>query len=390
MKNFTYRSSEEKENIEAILRQRRRKMNRQQLIAGSILGLIILGVVLYFGYHTYYTEYDGYVHVDANRVRTPFDIYLDSVYVKTGDIVAPGDTLYSYYMLDLLVKQANPDEESNLAARNREISLRYENTKQQINVLKVRMEEIQRQIAIDEHNISFGLNNNTHKLDLERALKEDEAKMKALRHEQNVLYRMKRETSPRFNKKSKKNPEENQGQIYDNIGSSSLKGAINYRLAGDSSIVTKVNAPKRMIFFTKEEILTTQHLNLDANNLQVVAYVPVEKIHKLTQHSKAEVVVTDKVSFNAHVSVLGLSTDEIPANLQSYFTKRTTALIAVFNLEKGQTAPFWSVTSGLPVTVRVKNHPFRKKRLEEEDYLWFTTGEGIRTHSRQPQTEASR
>ena len=35
MKNFTYRSIDEKENLEAILRQRKRKLNRQQLIAGA-------------------------------------------------------------------------------------------------------------------------------------------------------------------------------------------------------------------------------------------------------------------------------------------------------------------------------------------------------------------
>lgn len=391
MKNFTYRSSEEKENIEAILRQRKRKLNRQQIIAGSILGLIIAALVLYFGYHTYYTEFDGYVHVDANRVRTPFDIYLDSVYVKTGDIVAPGDTLYSYYMLDLLVKQANPDEESNLAARNREISLRYESTAQQINVLKVRMKELEKQIGVEEHNILFGLSDNKHKMDLERALKEDEAKKKALQHELAFLRRMKRETSPRYRKsKSKQDPEATQGQIYDNIRSSSLRTAINYRLASDSSIVTKMNAPKRMIFFAKEEIMTTQHLNLDANNLQVIAYIPVDDMHKLTQHSTAEVVITDKVIFKAHVSVLGLSTDEIPENLQSYFTKRTTALIAIFHLEKGQIAPFWSVTSGLPVTVRIRNKPFWKRKAGDDDYLWFITGEGLRTKTTFPKTKTTR
>ncbi len=384
MKNFTYRSSEEKENIEAILRQRKRKLNRQQLIAGGILGLIILGLGLYFGYHTYYSEFDGYVHVDANRVRTPFDIYLDSVYVKTGDIVLPGDTLYSYYMLDLLVKQANPDEESSLAARNRDIALRYETTSQEINILKVRMKELKKQIEINEHNILFGLSDNRHKLDLERLLIEDEAKLKALRHELALLNRMKRETNPRYKKsRNKKDPNTVQGQIYDNFRAGN--GFINYRLSGDSAIVTKVNAPRRMIFFAQEEIMTTQHLNLDDNNLQVVAYIPANSMHKLTLQSTAEVVVTDKVVFNAHVAVLGLSTEEIPEKLQSYFTKRTTALIATFHLDAGQTAPFWSVTSGLPVTVRIKNKPFWKKKSEEDDYMWFVTGEGVRPFAINPE-----
>lgn len=380
MKNFTYHSTEEKENIEAILRQRKRKLNRQQIVAGSILGVILLTLVLYFGYYIYYTEYDGYVHVDANRVRTPFDIYLDSVYVKNGDIVAPGDTLYSYYMLDLLVQQANPDNEPSIVTRNRDISLRYETTAQQMKVLRVRIEELKKQIEIEVHNIRFGLSSNAHKLDLERELKESEVKLQALQHELGVLRRMKRETSPILGKGINVRTDTTmRSQIYDNIRSSSLRGAVAYRLASDSAIITHVNAPKRMIFFEKEEIMTKQHLNLEGNNLQIVAYVPIDKIHRLANDSEAEVIVNEDIVFKAHVAVLGMRTEMIPEHLRSYFNKRNTALIALFNLDKGQSAPFWSVTSGLPVKVRVRNSDTWFRKPSPGDYLWFTTGEGVRT-----------
>lgn len=380
MKNFTYHSSEEKENIEAILRQRKRKLNRQQFVAGTILGAIILVLVLYFGYYMYYTEYDGYVHVDENRVRTPFDVYVDSVYVRTGDIVAPGDTLYSYYMLDMLVQYANPNNELSIVARNRDISLRYETTTQQIRVLKVRMEELRKQIEIENHNIRFGLSDNAHKLDLERELKESDARLKGLQRELSVLSRMKRETSPFLGGRASVRTDSTLGaQIYDNIRSSSMRGALNYRLASDSAIITSVSAPNRMIFFEQEEILTKQHLNLEGNNLQIVAYVPIDRIHRLTNHSKAEIIVTDDIVLKARVAVLGMRTEMIPEHLRSYFTRRNTALIAIFSLEKGQTVPFWSLTSGLPVTVRVRNRDTWMHEPEADDYLWFTTGDGVRT-----------
>lgn len=41
-------------------------------------------VLLYCGRQIYYTEYDGYMHVDVNRVRAPYNIYLDSIYVSPG------------------------------------------------------------------------------------------------------------------------------------------------------------------------------------------------------------------------------------------------------------------------------------------------------------------
>lgn len=41
MRNFTYRSLDEKDNIEAVLRQRKKKVNRQQIIAGIIIFMVL-------------------------------------------------------------------------------------------------------------------------------------------------------------------------------------------------------------------------------------------------------------------------------------------------------------------------------------------------------------
>ena len=95
MRNFTYRSLEEKDNIEAVLRQRRRKINRQQIIAAIIIFILVSLATLYVIDKSLYTEYDAYIHIEINKVRAPYDIYLDSVYVQPGDIVHIGDTLYS-------------------------------------------------------------------------------------------------------------------------------------------------------------------------------------------------------------------------------------------------------------------------------------------------------
>lgn len=156
MKNFTYRSFEEKENIEAILQRRKRKLNRQQIVSGYILAVILLTLALYIGHHLYYTELDGYVHVDANKVRTPFDIYLDSVYVHTGDVVAPGDTLYSYYMLDMLVENANPNGEPQMVAVGRNYTLQHTIAVQQIGVMRVRIAELKKQIAAEDQTSPSG------------------------------------------------------------------------------------------------------------------------------------------------------------------------------------------------------------------------------------------
>lgn len=379
MKNFTYRSFEEKENIEAIIRQRKRKINRQQVVSACILMIVLGSVGLYIAHHIFYTELDGYVHVDANKVRTPFDIYLDSVYVNTGDIVVPGDTLYSYYMLDMLVQHANPNEEPGIVIHNRGYALQYENVAAEISVLKVTIAELQKQIGKEDHNISFGLSHNSHKLDLERQLTEALARLKALRHELAVLAKMRHDTSTFFTQGRLKADGSVRAQLYDDRGVTDMRQAISYRLAGDSSIITNVFAPDHMIFFEKEEIMTKQHLNLEANNLQIVAYVPISKMNHVTNNSRATIIVNDDVQYEAHVTILGMRTELIPENLRSYFSKKNTAVIALLSLDKGQTVPFWSVASGLPVTVRIRNYHRWEGADEKPDYLWFTSGASVCT-----------
>lgn len=379
MKNFTYKSHEEKENIEEILRQRKRRINRQQIVAGTVLSIIIGILVLYFGRQVYYTEFDGYVHVDANQVRAPFDIFLDSMYVETGDIVLPGDTLYSYYMMEMMVRNADFTSEPDLVSKNRDLTIRYNNLLSQISVVRVRISELRKQISLENHNIQFGLSDNSHKMDLERQLNESLAQLKALQSEMGMLGGL---------KKSLGNGGKGLGgwysateqQIYDNIRSGRLKDARCYRLATDSSLVVNVVAPDRMVFFEKELILTSQHIDLTDNNLHIVAYVPIDKIDRITYNSVAEIVVNEEISFYAHVSILGARTEEIPEHLRSYFTKKSTALIAHLEIDHGQHIPFWSVASGLPVTVRVKNIETWRKNAPS-NYLWVDTGEGISQES---------
>lgn len=386
MKNFTYRSLDEKENIEEILKRRRRKVNRQQIISFIILVFLLGSLALYVGHHLYYTELDGYVHVDTNKVRTPFDIYLDSVYVKTGDLVTPGDTLYSYYMLDLLVDNANPDEEPPMVAISRNYKLQYETARQQIEVLKVRINELRKQIKTEDHNIALGLSSNSHKLDLQRELSEAEARLKALLAELDALRKTRDETKVIFARRRAASDGSLIPQIYDDARSAHMRRAISSRLASDSSLITDVKAPFHMIFFKEEEIMTKQHLNLEANNLKVVAYVPVDKMNKINNNSRAEVVVNNDVSFKAAVSVLGTRTEMIPENLRSYFSKKNTAVIAIFTLDKGQTLPLWALASGMPVAVRIKNFNWFNRDEDtihtRPDYFWFTTGKGVMTEEK--------
>ena len=375
MRNFTYRSLEEKDNIEAVLRQRRRKINRQQIIAAIIIFILVSLATLYVIDKSLYTEYDAYIHIEINKVRAPYDIYLDSVYVQPGDIVHIGDTLYSYYVLDWLVLEVNPNDEPSVLQNRRTLTLQHSDIAQKIKVLEVRIAELRKQIALESHNISFGLSDNSHKMDLERELKESEALLAALRAQLGVLGNLKHdaEYGPRGPNRSRKGG----SQIYENPYSSSDAYDIRYNISNKNGFITDVQAPTGMIFFEKDNIIDMQHLNLKDNNLMVVAYVPVNLTSRIKDNMPATVYVNDKLSFNAHVVMNGVRSEDIPESLRSYFAKANKALIAILSIDDGQVIPFWSATSGLPVKVKIRNLFPWEKAPEAHRTMLYEVGKGL-------------
>ncbi|MDE6342619.1 MAG: hypothetical protein K2K93_09895, partial [Muribaculaceae bacterium] len=304
MKNFTYRSLDEKDNIEAVLKQRKKKINRQQIIAGIIIFFIFAIATLYAIDRSFYTQYDAYIHIETNKVRAPYDIYLDSVYVQPGDIVHVGDTLYSYYVLDWLVLEVNPNDEPSVLQNRRTLTLQLSDIEQKIRVLEVRIAELRKQIALESHNISFGLSDNSHKMDLERELKEAEALLRALKAQLAVVSGLKNdaEFGPRGTNRARKGGT----QIYENPYSKSDSYQIRYNISNKDGFITNVYAPIGMIFFEKEEIIDMQHLDLKDNNLMVVAYVPVNLTSRIKDNMPAKVYVNDELDFDAHVVMNGV------------------------------------------------------------------------------------
>lgn len=375
MRNFTYRSLDEKDNIEAVLRQRKKKINRQQIIAGIIIFTICSLATLYAIDKSFYTEYDAYIHIDINKVRAPYDIYLDSVYVNPGDVVHVGDTLYSYYVLDWLVLEINPNDEPSVLQNGRNLRLQYNDILQKIHVLQVKISELRKQIALESHNISFGLSDNSHKMDLQRELRESEALLAALRSQLAEIAKLLHDAE--FGPRGRNRARKGGSQIYENPYSKSDAYAIRYNISNKDGFITNVQAPLGMVFFEKEDIIDMQHLDLKDNNLQVVAYVPVNLTSKIKDNMPAKVYVNDELSFQAHVLMTGVRSEDVPENLRSYFAKANKALIAILTIDEGQIIPFWSATAGLPVKVKIRNLFPWEDEPEVHRVMLYEVGKGL-------------
>ena len=92
MKNFHFTTEHKQAEIEQILRQRKKKIAKQQLFFLAAFIFIIFIIILYCIKRVLYTEFDGYVVVHNVRFRASEDIFVHDIYKHNGDLVKPGAT----------------------------------------------------------------------------------------------------------------------------------------------------------------------------------------------------------------------------------------------------------------------------------------------------------
>jgi hypothetical protein len=76
MKEFSFSAEDRQNDIESILKERKRKIATQQIIFTLILLGILLIIGLWIGKKVLYTEFDGYINADLNTLRHADDIYV--------------------------------------------------------------------------------------------------------------------------------------------------------------------------------------------------------------------------------------------------------------------------------------------------------------------------
>lgn len=383
MQSFSFKSNfDQNENVESLIKERNRKIARQQIIFSIIL-LIVLGLLIwYIVKKTIYTEFDGYVHTEYQYHRAVDDIYLFDQYTEEGDIVVPGDTLYSYTYLNMF---STGGSEPDIVVNDRNMRLQRDNAYAEANVLKVRIAELKAQIQREDNNIRFGMTDNSHKMDLERQLAIAEAELRATlnrAYRYGTIHNENKTTIAGGAQYGIDFSNEQWGldhslrQLYE-----AHAPIIRYAVAQDTAMVTKVWAPSFSRVFKKEEILQLVNLSYDKSNMQVIAWVPTHDMGKINNNTRAEIIVNDDVSFMASVQLLGARTEDLPKELRNNLSHTYTAVMVVFRPDRDQELPLWTVVDRVPVRVRVKNLE-NGERKDGSDY-WFIDNDGLTDTSKQ-------
>ena len=379
MQSFSFKSNfDENENVESLIKERNRKIARQQIIFAIILLIVVGLLVWYILRKAIYTEFDGYVHTEYQYHRAVEDIYLFDQYTEEGDIVVPGDTLYSYTYLNIF-ENGNMGSEPDIIVNDRNMRLQRDNAYAEANVLRVRIEELKAQIQREDNNIRFGMTDNSHKMDLERQLAIAEAELKAtvnrayrygsIHNENKSMIAGGAQYSIDFSNEQW-GLDHSLRQLYE-----ANAPIIRYAVAQDTAMVTKVWAPSFSRVFKKEEILQLVNLSYDKSRMQVIAWVPTHDMNKINNNTRAEIIVNDDVSFMASVQLLGARTEDLPEELRNNLSHTYTTVMVVFRPDLDQELPLWTVVDRVPVRVRVKNYE-NGQRNDGSDY-WYIDDNGL-------------
>jgi hypothetical protein len=378
MKEFSFSSEERQNDIESILKERKKKIATQQIIFSLILGVIVIIILLWMGKKILYTEFDGYINTDLNTIRTADDVYILETYKDVGDFVVPGDTIFSYVYSHVFYSHESTDSEPTVVVQNRNMRVDYGLACQDLEVMRVRIKELKKQLETEDHNIRFGLSDNLKKMKIEQELAEAQEQYNAQRRKIGVLWNALNQTDQAVKKVNNDGRGFLRVQDMRNVQLMKDLGLIRYSIAVDSGIVTKVYVPELILVLRGEPIISIQSFDLHRNNMSVVTYVLPDQMRHINRNTKAEVFVNDDVSFDAHVLMLGTRTEEIPGELRSTLSRDHTAVIVVMGVDTGQIIPFWTLVKNIPVRIRINKFDQEEEDEEDQvDYMMFHTTHGL-------------
>lgn len=384
MKSFQFNQASNNEDFEKILKYRKRKIAKQQVVFAVILAVIVSLVGVYIYNKVVYTDFDGYVSSDVAKQRAPDDLFIKNIYVNVGSFVIPGDTLYSFIYTKPLIENISINNEPDIDGKLRDINLKYSNIMAEINVLRVTIENLRKQIAVESHNIAFGLSSNSHKMDLQRELRKSEEELRSKRAVLNTIVngRLQIEQNIARSLSDMRQSIYLHNIVLDSTGV--FNPLVEYRIATDSAIVTQIPCVEGTCMAHSEEIMSLLPVNMHKGNFGVWTYVPIDKIDRVKRNYKVEVIYNDNMKLSGRFGIIGVRTEELPEDLRSNFARHGRVSIVQVKINEGQGIPLWALADGTPVRVRMKNFMLKGDILKADtSRLIFETGHGLTKKSRQ-------
>ena len=351
MNEFQYKGSPQEQAMADLLKSQSHRLARQQIIFALIFLFIIVIAAWYIVTRMIWATFDGYVTIDENHINAVDDIYILKVHKEMGEVVHKGDTLYSYVLLGNIVSQYDPNILPSVVKETHDLEVQAKLAREEIPVLRTRLEELKKQKASETTDIYYGLTNNTkrNELDAEIAEVEEELKKQARKVE---IYANAKNSTYNF-MTSRGAGTHGAAMPYSNHNDFYNPALIHYCCAPADAYVSKINVSDRTIVFKSDEVLSIQHTDYASCHLGVIAYVPNDKVKYMECPDDVDILVNKELELKAKLQMVGLRVEEIPKHLQSNFSHDANAVVAVYTFVPNQRVPAWVLSNKLPVQIRV-------------------------------------
>lgn len=364
MNSFTYNNNPQKKDAEEILQFQKKRLAKQQLIFSLLFISILVLLVVYILTRTIYTYYDGYVKLDQNHMRAIDDIYVIDIHKKVGEEVKRGDTLYSYILIQNVLGQYDINSMPTVVHQTNDMKLQADLARQEIPVLQTRISNLQKQLSAEQHDIYYGLTDNTKqnalRAELEQTRKELEKQINRVNIYEHAIGNSRTYMGRRGYGRA--------GMPFSPDEAGYGRGVLHYCCAPEDAVVTDIKVPERTIVFKTEGIMDLQHTDYRTCNLGVMAYVPSNKVKYMNNDGIVDVIVNDEIELKAHLSIIGMRVEDIPKHLLSNFSHDVDAVVAYFTFLPHQKVPFWVLTNNLPVRIRTNNLKTVNKPFTDREY----------------------
>lgn len=155
MKDFTYKKTLDTQSI--IVSKQTKKKNKQQLLFTLFFVLLLTSAVGYWTYKSYIKSINGYIVSRYHDITLIDDAFVVNIYVKQGDMIKAGDTLFSYVLANVLNEANNPNVITDLEAERRTLTLKVAGLQSELNMLQASQDSLLPVIDELKRNIQLGV-----------------------------------------------------------------------------------------------------------------------------------------------------------------------------------------------------------------------------------------
>lgn len=359
MDNFSYKKSLEARNI--VIKTANKKVNIQQKIFATIFAIFCMIFLFYFTTNYLVKTFHGRMVTLTRESLLAYDALMVDMYVKPGEIMYPGDTIYSYIYAEMLYDIRNPNSLTDYQSRIVQLEMLISKTRLELEALIIKKEDVQKLTDEMAHNILIGTNTKSDEIDYLIEMSDIDKNIYVAKNLLNV-YNMLYLKSDIKSISRKPQPYLLHAHREFISGVREFGSLIQYKVAADTVLVFRVNKIAGEMSLKGESICSVYPLcQYFMNQTHVEMMIPPEFIHELDEDEKVDVYLGSSLIATGTLKLNNPYMENVASNKLGLFNSSIEAAIIRVELDNIRKLPLKYHMSYLPLTLKYYRFPITRK-----------------------------